>query len=194
MGHCKECNQNLTSAMLPEINSLPFTPQVIAGIAALAVIMIVAVVLLLKQKLPAYQSRKSLVTPTERNFLNALDKVANGQFRVFSKVRMEDIIVAPKGLPRKRHSAMRGRVKSRHIDFVLCDPKTLEFRVCVELDDRSHERKETRKRDAFVNKAFAGAGIPLLRIPARRYYDLSELRSAIKSALASRGSDFADSP
>ncbi len=34
----------------------------------------------------------------------------------------------------------------------------------IELDDASHERKDRKVRDMFVNDLFASVGIPLIRI------------------------------
>jgi hypothetical protein len=36
-----------------------------------------------------------------------------------------------------------------HVDFVLADAATMEPRMVIELDDRSHSRAEVRQRDAF---------------------------------------------
>lgn len=45
----------------------------------------------------------------------------------------------------------------------------------IELDDDSHERKDRRQRDMFVNALFAATGIPLLRIHVREVEQVEKL-------------------
>jgi hypothetical protein len=47
------------------------------------------------------------------------------------------------------------------------------------LDDRTHKQRNRQQRDEFVDKAFAAAKVPLLRIPAAAAYDLRVLRTQI---------------
>ena len=74
-------------------------------------------------------------------------------------------------------------ISSKHYDFVLADPESLTVALCIELDDRSHDRPERRERDDFLNRATKGAGVLLLRVPARQSYDPAELRLRVLKAL-----------
>jgi very-short-patch-repair endonuclease len=151
---------------------------------------IIALKLLIEGKRPsedinyAYESRRSLLTKAETTFYHALSQAVGDQYRVFSKVRMEDIIQVKRGLNRKEAYGLRSRIKSRHIDFVLCDPENLSIQVCVELDDRSHQRADRQKRDAFVNQAMEAAGVRLVRIPTSRSYEEVALANLISPAPA----------
>lgn len=159
---------------------------VVAALSALATIAMLVGASVLRNKRMGYVASPSLVTPTERRFMAVLDNVARSRWRVFSKVRMEDIICVPRNTPAKLRNSMRGRIKSRHIDFVLCDPSSMAFLCALELDDRSHERESVKERDAFVNEAFSNAGIPLLRIPACKQYDANALNVQIEQAIAAK--------
>ena len=57
-------------------------------------------------------------------------------------------------------------------------------RVAIELDDSSHAREERQTRDAFVEKFFEASGLPLLRVPAQRAYNISEVRSRLSPFFA----------
>jgi hypothetical protein len=46
-----------------------------------------------------YESRIRLVTPAERSFLGVLEQAAGDDFRVFSKIRLTDILKVKSGLP-----------------------------------------------------------------------------------------------
>ncbi|MCA1799518.1 MAG: DUF2726 domain-containing protein [Xanthomonadaceae bacterium] len=156
--------------------------------AVIVVIFVVAVAMrfleaLLRTRVPAYRLRSSLVTRAERSFLGVLDSAVAGRYRVFAKVRVEDVLQAPSTSDRRRHAAARNRIKSKHFDFVLCNPTDLAFVAAIELDDKSHLRHSRIKRDQFLNDACAGAGLPLVRIMARRSYTISDIRSDLSHLL-----------
>lgn len=69
------------------------------------------------------------------------------------------------------------KIKSKHIDFVLCSNDYCCPKILVELDDSSHDKKAREKRDAFVNQVAECAFIPLLRI---RQYTAETLENEIK--------------
>jgi predicted RNA-binding Zn-ribbon protein involved in translation (DUF1610 family)/very-short-patch-repair endonuclease len=71
------------------------------------------------------------------------------------------------------------RIDRKHVDFLLCDPKTMRPLVGIELDDRSHQREDRQVRDAFVDKVFAASRLPLLHIPVKRAYIVAEIEAQI---------------
>ena len=66
-----------------------------------------------------------------------------GRYNVFAKVRMLDLFYLPKGT--KNRMGWNGRIIQKHVDFVICDPKTLGPVTCIELDDASHEARNGKK-------------------------------------------------
>ena len=92
-------------------------------------------------------------------------------------VRIADLIKVQKGTAKYR--SWLNKILSKHVDFVLCNPLTLEVVCAIELDDVSHQRPERKERDKFVNHAFESAGLPLLRIPVEKSYRASEVRELI---------------
>jgi very-short-patch-repair endonuclease len=69
-----------------------------------------------------------------------------------------------------------------HVDFVLADASTLEPRLAIELDDRSHGRPEAKERDAFKDAVLAAAGMPLLRVVTGRF-SVAALRARIREMI-----------
>ena len=67
----------------------------------------------------------------------------------------------------------------------LMAPYILSIIALVELDDSSHERPARQKRDLFLEKACAAAGLHLLRFPARPTYALSHVRAELAKLDAS---------
>jgi hypothetical protein len=62
---------------------------------------------------------------------------------------------------------------------LVCEPGTLKIICAVELDDKSHRRADRASRDGFVEKALAGAGIPLARFPVQRSYKEQDIAKKI---------------
>ncbi len=96
-------------------------------------------------------------------------------------VRIADLIRVEKGSANGRK--WLNKILSKHIDFVLCDPRSLEPVVCIELDDDSHNRPDRIERDKFVNDAFDAADLPLLRIPVESSYNAREVRDLINDVV-----------
>jgi very-short-patch-repair endonuclease len=72
-----------------------------------------------------------------------------------------------------------GHVKSKHVDFVLCNAD-LEPVLVIEVDDNSHNLKKNKESDDFKDKVFAHVGLPLLRV---RRWQGDELEKQIEEAL-----------
>lgn len=127
-----------------------------------------------------YRARRTLLTPTEREFYEALCRAVGGRYVVCIKVRLADVIDCPTAVWRLGYGRL---VAQKHLDFVLCDPATTRVRAAVELDDRSHARWDRRARDRFVEGAMRAAGVPLIRLPAESAYSPHEAARAVRRAL-----------
>ena len=144
-------------------------------------IVLIAVVALMRlysapSRLP-YRARGKLVTKSELRFYKSLYKAVQDDFEIFAMVRIADLLQVEKGTPNYRK--WLNKILAKHVDFVLCDPGSLEPRICIELDDRSHQRPDRIERDAFVDHAFESAGLPLLRIEVQKSYPPRQVRELI---------------
>jgi len=54
-------------------------------------------------------------------------------------------------------------VASKSVDFVVIETTTGNPRLVIELDDRTHERGDRQRQDAFVDDILRQAGIRLVR-------------------------------
>ena len=129
-----------------------------------------------------YHKTDHLLTPAERSFFGVLGQAIDNDLYIFAKVRLSDLLWLPQGT--KNRQSYMNRIQSKHVDFVLCDSATTEPRLLIELDDSSHQRARRRSRDAFLNETVRRAGLPILRVPAKRSYAPGELRQLISSLLA----------
>jgi very-short-patch-repair endonuclease len=129
-----------------------------------------------------YRKQEYLLTTGERSFFGVLSQAISDDMYVFAKVRLSDLLRVSQGA--KDWRVHQNKIQSKHIDFVLCDKATTETRLLIELDDSSHQRANRQSRDAFLDEALRGAGLPILHVTARRCYPVAELRQQVLSLLS----------
>lgn len=132
-----------------------------------------------------YHQVDEFISPAELNFFFNLKAVIGDSAHIFSKVKLSDLFYAKTGDFGKNRS-YNNRIDRKHVDFLLCDPKTLKPILGIELDDKSHQRADRQERDDFVNNVFRAAKLPLMHIPVQRGYSQSELKSRISVYLSGR--------
>ena len=138
--------------------------------------------LLLKSSKPSkypaqYDKLPGLMTPAEKLFFTSLENAVAGQYRLFSKVRLADIIQVKGNPDRSAWQRAFNAIQSKHVDFLACDPQNMSIQFVVELDDSSHQRQNRRDRDSFVDQALKTAQIPLFRFQAKGSYSVKEIQN-----------------
>lgn len=128
-----------------------------------------------------YERRGVLLSPAESNFLRVLYAAAREDWLVFAMVRLADVIKVRSKT--RQSAAWTTKIAGKHIDFVLCDPETLEVKLAIELDDPAALTPEKRERNRFVTTALSASGLPLLRIRAEEKYETAALRKDVEDAL-----------
>ena len=132
----------------------------------------------------AFRRKGQLLSPAERAFLSVLEQAIGDQGRVFSMVRVADVLDMDRGVGGGEwHSALQ-QIQGAHFDFVICEPESTDVICVIELHDGSHARDAWKQRDAFLAEACAAAGLPLIQLPWQQNYDVSEIRSLVLSRLA----------
>lgn len=125
-----------------------------------------------------YKKQQYLLTSTELKFYRVLKPICDQHnLAVFAKVRLEDLVYVPKEI--FDNWKWRGYIRSRHIDFVLCDVSNLKIHCCLELDDWHHKFWKNQEIDERKNKILRDAGLSLIRIKASDVYDTMELDRVI---------------
>jgi len=129
-----------------------------------------------------FRKTRSLLTEDERKLYYALEEIAQrNHWHLFSKVRLEDLIKVP--FTTENKWGFRNRIKSRHIDFVLCDWQSLEPLLAIELDGLSHLKLDQKEADQFKNQALREAGLHLLHIKTKPFYEQKEIEKEIVNIL-----------
>lgn len=129
-----------------------------------------------------FRLRDDFLSPAEFSFYKVLASAVGGQAVVCCKVRLADLFFAHGDQKRGKQN----KIDRKHVDFLLCDPTTMKPRCGVELDDSSHQRKKAQDRDELVDGVFTAAGLPLVRVPVRSAYSVTELQQQIAPLLTAQ--------
>lgn len=137
-----------------------------------------------------YKVRDYIQSPAERTLMAALleaIRAANQSQHlvIFPSVRLAEVLGVDSNHhrdPSSKQSATN-RIVSKQFDFVICDAKSTRPLLVVELDDKSHSRKDRASRDEFVDHACRTAGLPILHVTAASKYDTSQLMAQMMDAL-----------
>ena len=149
---------------------IPFSPhQMFIGAMVFMVLLLCILVLPARAKSNrAYEQRPSVLTPPEKYFYNVLSSIYKDRFIILAKVRIADLIKVRSTISKKHFWSYFKNISQKHIDFVLVDKTSFVTLCVIELDDKSHEKRERVQRDTFVNQVMAQTGIPLYRFSVKR--------------------------
>jgi hypothetical protein len=159
---------------------------VLIAIILIVVGLIAAILKKLKTTHPAdsliFESCGELFTPAERSFYGVLQQALGSGYVVFGKVRLGDVVQPVKGLGRSLHQTALNKINRKHLDFVICRADDLALVAAIELDDKSHQRKDRGERDNFVDQALESAGIAV-GFSAKKGYELGEVKARLSELL-----------
>ncbi len=124
-----------------------------------------------------YRTRSSVLTNAEHAFYLALLEAVGDRAKIFPKIGLQDVFYI---IDRERYQTARNRIVQRHIDFLLCNPKTLQPLFGIELDDSSHNQEKAKRRDEFKNRVFESAFLPLLRFPVQFEFNSDSIKERLE--------------
>jgi len=127
-----------------------------------------------------FRLRDDFLSPAEKSFYQVVKNILGDQYTICPKVSLADIFYVVR--PNENRSAFN-RINRKHVDYLVCNPQTMEPEFAIELDDSSHQRSDRMERDAFVDGVFEAADLPLLHVPAKAKYNTAELRALFEQAL-----------
>jgi len=160
--------------------------QLLLPVIGLIIVMVIVAVLkaILAKKptgkaLSRYEKEDGLMSPAELLFFRSLEAAVAGHFRLFSKVRLADIVRVKRGTDRSSWQSAFNAIQSKHVDFLAVDPKDMTIQFAIELDDKSHQKQSRQTRDEFVDQVLTGAGVPIFRFPAKASYSEQDIRSRL---------------
>lgn len=123
-----------------------------------------------------YKPKRYVTTLTELSFYNVLLEIAKElDLILFSQVALYNIVQT-----KYNNQGAFNKIRSKTIDFVLVDKNNCRIKLCIELDDYTHNRYNRIERDKFINKLFKDLEIDLIRFKASNYYNKEVLKKKIQ--------------
>lgn len=173
-------------------------PHVLLLVVMLAAVAVIALLRVLRSGAQGnqspYKKAEALFSPAERSFHGVLEQALGAEYRVFGKVRVADVVALKSMSNRGHYLRALNRISAKHFDFVVCDAARLSVLCVIELNDKSHQRKKTKTRDAFLSQICSDIGLPLITFPASAAYVIADVRNSLMSAIQAPGIPATTSP
>lgn len=107
----------------------------------------------------AYQARQLFTKNEWQNYKKLREIAEVKKYVICPKVRLLDIIEPKKG--EKKYKTLFYKIQAKHVDFVICD-KDMYIKAIIELDDNSHDHKDRKARDEFVDLILHSVGYKVI--------------------------------
>lgn len=130
------------------------------------------------ERLP-YRLREQFMSAPELALYRVLGELVEDRYAICPKVALNDIFFIARPNENVHYF---NKIFRKHVDFLLCHPKTLKPAFGIELI-KPIAKDDTRERDQFMEDLFLSAGLPLVQIPASQRYSLADLIDLFKQAL-----------
>jgi Protein of unknown function (DUF2726) len=164
------------------VAAIPFSnQQLIIAALALFALTAVTVFLFVRSRKPwlSRVRRKPLLTANEAEFFRRLQRALPG-FHVFPQVSFAAFLTDDGQLSRNAKWTLRAKFDRKIADFVICERGTLKIVAVVELDDRTHDARADRQRDAITR----AAGYQTIRYQSRQKPSESEIAALLQHSRA----------
>jgi hypothetical protein len=136
-------------------------------------------------QIPKVQISNRFISNAEADFFRVLTKVVGNRGHILAQISLKQLLYLPgKDQTTPGRRTWQNKINQRSLDFLICDPATLQPRLAIELDDSSHTRPDRQTRDEEVLLMLEAAGLPIVRILCARNYDTRELTATILPHLA----------
>ncbi len=141
-----------------------------------------------------YTQRGALFSVAERSFYGVLEQAISKDYKIFGKVRVADVLTPKSNLNKSNWQTAFNKISAKHFDYVLCKKDTLRVVAVIELDDKSHNSKKAKNRDAFLEDACEGADLKLIRFKAKAGYQIDSVREFIIGSLTKLEDEAVNAP
>lgn len=126
-----------------------------------------------------YLILKNPMTDTEKKFVSYLKPFTDKyNLIILPQVQLQSIFK----VYNKKDISSFNKIKSKSVDFAVVD-NNYNYKLFIELDDYTHNRKDRIERDIFVNNLFNTYNLKLKRIKVQNNYSLEQIESIIKEVV-----------
>ena len=118
--------------------------------------------------------RKPLLSAWEAAVFEEITRQLQPGLHLCPQVRVADMLwVAADDASANRKAS--NRIRQWSVDFAVLDFKANRTILVIELDDRTHDRPDRKRRDLYLNEAMAKAGIPIARFRPKQPIRIGDL-------------------
>ncbi len=122
-----------------------------------------------------YIAKRYIITMNELIFYKVLLEIAKElELILLCQVSLYSIIQT-----KYKNDIYFNKIRSKSIDFVLVRQNDCKIKLCIELDDKTHNYQNRIERDKFINELFRDLRINLLRIKSKPAYNKDILKQEI---------------
>lgn len=112
----------------------------------------------------SFKKRYKVMNESELAFYITLKQQIQDQYIILSKVRIEDFVsVNSHHLTFGQHNGLRNRIKSKHVDFLICDLQSRPI-LAIEVDGGSHKNQKRKDRDTFIDELYLHINLPITHV------------------------------
>ncbi len=134
--------------------------------------------------------KKLLLTKNEYWFYKSLKGIADKySYAVLAKIRLADLVEVSSEIDKNEYMKYFAKIRSKHIDFILCKKDNLYPELLIELNDNSHKTEDRAKRDELIEKICEKVGYKIIFV-----YGTQSLEENIKRALKINDTNNNDPP
>ena len=130
-----------------------------------------------KKKVYYYTLKDELLSKPEREIYNLLLRNFGKEYAIFPQVQLSKFL--DEKIKGQSWKYALYHINSKSVDYVICHHNTSKPLVAIELDDRSHQRKDRIDRDKEVERILESVGLPLIRIENHGSFDENRIVSEI---------------
>ena len=131
----------------------------------------------LKKTPPAIAVKPTPLDADHRAFFGLLEIAVRDHLTIMPTMPVANIL-NPRGW---RQKWLLNRIRNRHIDYILCDRRSLEIKAAVLLEGKNPSRSE-RNTSQLMHRIFDSADLPLLEYHFKPCFDVPTLRREVLSA------------
>jgi len=107
--------------------------------------------------------KKLLLTKNEYWFYKSLKEIADKYgYAVLAKIRLADLVEVSSEIEKNEYMKYFAKIRSKHIDFILCKKDNLYPELLIELNDNSHKTDDRAKRDELIEKICEKVGYKII--------------------------------
>ena len=122
-----------------------------------------------------------MMTRAEEGVFRKLVELCEGQCYVVPQVHLSSLFEHK--IRGQRYGAAFSHINGKSVDFVLLDQESLKPLCAIELDDSSHNATDRQERDQEVERIFAVAKFPLIRLSQSTASSREKVGEAIMAAV-----------